>query len=105
LYVVPEKNSEKTKCDICRTSRYKPSENESENQSTKPHTQKKIAAKVLCHFPLKPMLQKLFMSPKIAASRRWHDEGCTNDGCLRHPADSPAWKTFDFKYPDFAKEP
>ena len=100
-----EKNSEKTKCDICGTSRYKPSENDSENQSTEPHTQKKIAAKVLRHFPLKPRLQKLFMSPKIAASMRWHDEGRTDDGCLRHPADSPAWKTFDFKYPDFAKEP
>ena len=45
------------------------------------------------------------MSPKIAASMRWHDEGRTKDGCLRHHADSPAWKTFDFKYPDFAKEP
>ncbi|GJZ96521.1 putative transposon, En/Spm-like, transposase-associated domain protein [Tanacetum coccineum] len=98
-------NSEKTKCDICGTSRYKPSENDSETQSAKPHTQKKIAAKVLRHFPLKPRLQKLFMSPKIATSMRWHDEGRTKDGCLRHPADSPAWKTFDFKYPDFAKEP
>jgi hypothetical protein len=29
---------------------------------------------------------------------RWHHEGRTKDGMLRHPADSPAWK-------NFAKEP
>nr|GEW57755.1 hypothetical protein [Tanacetum cinerariifolium] len=98
-------NSEKTKCDICGTSRYKPRENDSKNQSAKPHAQKKIAAKVLRHFPLKPRLQKLFMSPKIVASMRWYDEGRTKDGCLRHPANSPTWKKFDFKYPDLAKEP
>nr|GEZ17893.1 hypothetical protein [Tanacetum cinerariifolium] len=40
-----------------------------------------------------------------AASMRWHDEGHNKDGCLRYPAVSPAWKTFYFKYHDFAKEP
>ncbi|KAA0058445.1 uncharacterized protein E5676_scaffold535G00240 [Cucumis melo var. makuwa] len=27
------------------------------------------------------------------------------DGKLRHPADSPAWKLVDFKWPDFGSEP
>nr|XP_043612588.1 uncharacterized protein LOC122584570 [Erigeron canadensis] len=35
---------------------------------------------------------------------RWHEESRTKDGYLRHPADTPAWKTFNFKYPDFARE-
>ncbi|XP_071728492.1 uncharacterized protein [Rutidosis leptorrhynchoides] len=29
----------------------------------------------------------------------------TKDGILRHPADSPAWKTFDYQNSEFAKEP
>lgn len=92
-------------CDICHTSRYKVSENDPEDQSNEPRNRKKIAAKVLRYFPLKPRLQRLYMSSKTAAFMRWHEETRTKDGCLRHPADSPAWNTFDFKYPEFAKEP
>ncbi|KAA0046038.1 transposase [Cucumis melo var. makuwa] len=29
----------------------------------------------------------------------------SKDGKLRHPADSPAWKLVDFKWPDFGSEP
>jgi len=36
---------------------------------------------------------------------KWHDEGHTNDGKLRHPADSLAWKTFDSLHPNFTSEP
>jgi len=32
-------------------------------------------------------------------------KSATNDGVLRHPADSEAWKSFDSKYPEFAKVP
>jgi len=45
------------------------------------------------------------MSSKTARSMKWHDEGRTNDGRLRHPADSLAWKTFDSLHPNFASEP
>ncbi|XP_071688802.1 uncharacterized protein [Rutidosis leptorrhynchoides] len=48
---------------------------------------------------------RLFMSPKMAGSMRWHEESRTKDGRLRHPADSPAWKTFDYENSEFAKEP
>ncbi|KAM2138539.1 hypothetical protein ACFX1Q_010580 [Malus domestica] len=34
----------------------------------------------------------------------WHSEIRTDDGVLRHPADSPAWKHLDNTYPDFASE-
>ncbi|XP_071740135.1 uncharacterized protein [Rutidosis leptorrhynchoides] len=66
---------------------------------------KKVGAKVLRYFPLIPRLQRLFMSPKTTESIRWHEESRTKDGILRHPADSPAWKTFDYQNSEFDKEP
>ncbi|GJS76302.1 hypothetical protein Tco_0726183 [Tanacetum coccineum] len=36
---------------------------------------------------------------------RWHDEGQTKDGKLRHPTDALAWKAFDARYTDFASDP
>ncbi|GJR75084.1 reverse transcriptase domain-containing protein [Tanacetum coccineum] len=30
---------------------------------------------------------------------------CTEPGKMQHPVDGRAWKNFDTKYPDFAKEP
>ncbi|KAH7850588.1 hypothetical protein Vadar_000241 [Vaccinium darrowii] len=45
------------------------------------------------------------MSSKTASFMKWHDEGHTKDGCMRHPTDSPAWQTFDFKQKDFATNP
>jgi hypothetical protein len=35
---------------------------------------------------------------------RWHAEGRTKDGVLRHPADGEAWKSFDNLHPDFSSE-
>ncbi|KAJ9553381.1 hypothetical protein OSB04_017426 [Centaurea solstitialis] len=98
-------NSKKTECDICHTSRYRQRESDLEDQATTSDNQNKIGAKVLRYFPLKPRLQRLFMSSKNAAFMRWHEESRTKDGCMRHPADSPAWKTFDFNYSSSAKEP
>uniref|UniRef100_A0A2N9IGN6 Uncharacterized protein n=1 Tax=Fagus sylvatica TaxID=28930 RepID=A0A2N9IGN6_FAGSY len=66
------------------------------NDSSK--KRKKKAAKILRWFPLKPRLQRLFMSSKTATHMKWHADGRTDDGLMRHPADSPAWKTFDSKY-------
>ncbi|WMV19748.1 hypothetical protein MTR67_013133 [Solanum verrucosum] len=36
---------------------------------------------------------------------RWHKDERVDDGVLRHPADSLAWKSFDEKYPNFASDP
>lgn len=36
---------------------------------------------------------------------RWHHENASNDGQMRHPVDSPAWKTIDDKWPSFSSEP
>ncbi|XP_071689874.1 uncharacterized protein [Rutidosis leptorrhynchoides] len=106
-----KENKDKIKCDVCQTSRYKQINNDSENESTTEvdndgdYKAKKVGAKVLRYFPLIPRLQRLFMSPKTTGSMRWHEESHTKDGRLRYPADSPAWKTFDYENKEFAKEP
>ncbi|GJR62762.1 putative transposon, En/Spm-like, transposase-associated domain protein [Tanacetum coccineum] len=34
----------------------------------------------------------------------WHSEERVDDGLMRHPENSPAWKMFDKKYPEFGCE-
>ncbi len=65
---------------------------------------KKIPAKVLRYFPLIPRLKMIYASSKTASLMRWHDEGRTRDGMLRHPADSLAWKAFDDRHHEFASD-
>jgi hypothetical protein len=65
---------------------------------------KKSPVKVLRWFPLIPRLQRLFMSHRTAQNMRWHAEGRTKDGVLRHPADGEAWRSFDNLHPDFASD-
>ena len=36
---------------------------------------------------------------------KWHVSGRTNDGVMRHPADSNAWKMFDTKHLQFLSKP
>ncbi|KAL0385056.1 UNVERIFIED_CONTAM: hypothetical protein Sradi_2899900 [Sesamum radiatum] len=74
-------------CEICGEGRY--------NDEAK-----RVARKRMRYFPLKPRLQKLFMSSKTASLMRWHAEERIEDGVLRHPADSQAWKEFDKKNPN-----
>ncbi|XP_071718733.1 uncharacterized protein [Rutidosis leptorrhynchoides] len=97
---------DKTKCDICNKSRYKESGqgNDDDQSNTADDNGQKIGEKVLSYFPLIPWLQRLFMSPKTAVTMRWHEEVRTKDGFLRHPDDSPAWKTLDSINPAFAKD-
>nr|XP_027109172.1 uncharacterized protein LOC113729044 [Coffea arabica] len=88
----------RTSCETCNELRWVASENDPTGEK------RKIPQKVLWHFPLKPRLQRLFMSSKIASQMRWHEEKRTKDGCMRHPADFPAWQTFDHLHPEFAKD-
>ncbi|WMV59292.1 hypothetical protein MTR67_052677 [Solanum verrucosum] len=67
---------------------------------------KKIPHKVLRYFPLKPRLQRLFMSSKTSVDMRWHTEKhLDEENVLRHLADSEAWKEFDKNHLWFAQEP
>ena len=36
---------------------------------------------------------------------RWHHENASKDGIMRHPVDSPTWKTIDSKWPIFSNDP
>ncbi|KAG5528839.1 hypothetical protein RHGRI_029486 [Rhododendron griersonianum] len=63
-------------CEKCGTSRYKESNVQSDDGTTK-LTQ--ISAKQVRHFSLKPMLQKLFKLEETSKHMRWHAEGRTND--------------------------
>ncbi|GJS52406.1 putative transposase-associated domain-containing protein [Tanacetum coccineum] len=44
------------------------------------------------------------MSPHNASQMTWHSKERVDDGLIRHPVDSPAWKMFDKKYPEFGCE-
>ena len=45
------------------------------------------------------------MFPETTNRMKWHANGHVNDGLLRHPADSKAWKSFDSKYIEFSLKP
>ncbi|XP_070019584.1 uncharacterized protein [Nicotiana sylvestris] len=85
-------NKNVNECKVCGASRWK-------------NDARKIPAKVLRYFPLKPRLQRLFMSSETCKAMRWHHDERIKDGVLRHPADSEAWKNFDNKYLEFAGDP
>ncbi|KAL6659744.1 hypothetical protein ACP70R_002573 [Stipagrostis hirtigluma subsp. patula] len=65
---------------------------------------KKRPAKILRYFPLIPRLKRLYACEQTATEMRWHDEGRTKDGLLRHPADGEAWKDFDSRCADFSAD-
>ncbi|XP_074327690.1 uncharacterized protein LOC141665601 [Apium graveolens] len=64
----------------------------------------KIPAKVMRYFPLKPRLQRMFLSSGFSSSMTWHALSRKKDGRLRHPADGKGWKLMDSKYLEFAAE-
>ncbi|CAL2228637.1 unnamed protein product [Prunus armeniaca] len=83
-------------CPICNESRFKMT---SQNRTTK------IPQKVMRYLPLKPRLQRLYMSTHTATDMRWHQEKRVDDDVMRHPADGEAWKEFDRTFPEFAADP
>ena len=95
LYYKDREN--KDRCDECNEPRY---ETVSHNQKSK-----QIARKVLHYLPIGPRLQRLYMTRSNARHMRWHKEGVRDKPNLMvHPADAPAWRTFDEQHPQFASE-
>ena len=92
-------------CPCCKASRWKTNEASVASKHASSSKGKKKAAKILRWFPLKPRLQRLFLSPDLASSMKWHVNGRTDDGVMRHPADSDAWKMFDSKHLHFSSDP
>nr|XP_027096067.1 uncharacterized protein LOC113715963 [Coffea arabica] len=93
------KDESKIKCDTCKHLRWEGTKDDPTGEK------RKVPHKVLWHFPLKPRLQRLFMSSKTASFMKWHVDGRTKDGRMRHPADTPVWQSFDYQNPEFAKDP
>ena len=91
-----KENEHLERCPMCDESRYK--------MSGKEVGQKKISYKVLRYFPLKPRLQRLFMSRYTSVDMRWYYDKRVDDDVLRHPADVEEWKKFDKLYPSFARD-
>ncbi|XP_060210987.1 uncharacterized protein LOC132638006 [Lycium barbarum] len=93
-------------CKHCHVSRWKPNRKRNTNHvPAKKKKQKKMPAKILRYFPLKPRLQRLFMCSKIAEHMRWHAKNSNGDVIMRHPRDGEAWKRFDTTFPEFASDP
>ncbi|CAN1215361.1 hypothetical protein LINPERPRIM_LOCUS184 [Linum perenne] len=86
-------------CPIRETPRYK-----SNNKDSKGRV-RNVPWKILRYFPITKKLQRLFMSSKTAEEMIWHHEQRTNDGVLRHPVDSDAWKVLDQTNESFANDP
>ncbi|KAM6571477.1 hypothetical protein CsatA_015557 [Cannabis sativa] len=92
-----KENASKEACPVCGTSRWVTSEN---------GKGKKVPCKVMRYFPLTPRLKRLYSSRITAKSMIWHHTGKSkDDGVLRHPVDGLAWKDFDAKHPEFARDP
>ncbi|WCJ39870.1 hypothetical protein M5689_020822 [Euphorbia peplus] len=99
-----KENSKAESCLVCGESRWKNISNSS-NVAKLSKRGKCIPRKVLRYFPLKPRLQRLFMSSKTAEDMTWHHNQRVKDKILRHPADSDLWISFDESNPEFAKDP
>ncbi|XP_050217602.1 uncharacterized protein LOC126668452 [Mercurialis annua] len=100
LYWKEEENSDL--CNICGSSRWK--ENNNDGEVKVKSNGKKVPRKILRYFPLKPRLQRLFMSKKTTSLMRWH-HGRKDDGVMRHPTDSIEWKSFNELHKEFSSEP
>nr|GEU83237.1 hypothetical protein [Tanacetum cinerariifolium] len=85
-------------------SRYKKFNNDKQDDDDNLISKRKIPAKHVRYFPLKQRLKRLFMSLHTASQITWHSKERVDGGTMRHPADSPTWKMFDKKYPEFRCE-
>ncbi|KAG8482791.1 hypothetical protein CXB51_024455 [Gossypium anomalum] len=92
-------------CHVCGKSRWMNRDAEDVNEDEYGPQSRRKPNKILRYFPLIPRFQRLFMSSKTVEFMTWHHDQRTDDGLLRHPADSLAWKSFDNKFPSFASDP
>ncbi|XP_074323765.1 uncharacterized protein LOC141660678 [Apium graveolens] len=90
-------HADATKCPKCRLSRWKLTKKGEERIN--------LPAKVMWYFPIIPRFKHMFKSPSTAKLMCWHAQQRTQDGKMRHPADSPSWKNIDYRWPSFGSEP
>lgn len=77
-------------CPYCGASRWKV------NKRTK-KVEKGVPTKVLRYFLIIPRFRRMFRDFEKAEQLRWHDSHKSQDGMMRHPVDSLAWKKIDSK--------
>ncbi|GKE50888.1 putative reverse transcriptase domain, aspartic peptidase domain protein, partial [Tanacetum coccineum] len=66
----------------------------------------KVPKKVLHYFSIIPRLQRLYKSSHTAKEMTWHaTRMCMEPDKMQPLVDGKAWKNFDTKYLNFAKEP
>ncbi|KAL6194423.1 hypothetical protein ACLB2K_035507 [Fragaria x ananassa] len=59
----------------------------------------------LRYFPIILRFRRMFKDSEKAEQLTWHHTHKSQDGKMRHPVDSLAWKKVDRKWPSFAKDP
>lgn len=64
----------------------------------------KVPCKVLRFFPVIPRLKRIYSTPKLAALQTWHASNRSEDGKMRHAADSPQWRFIDSMDQSFTVE-
>jgi hypothetical protein len=67
------------KCPVCDSDRYRMC------------GRSKVPSLILRHFPLIPQLQRMFSSKRLSKLNVWHHFHKSEDGQMRHTADSPQW--------------
>ena len=93
-----KKISDANECPTCGESRWLKKKNCDEVRVGVP-------SKVLWYLSPIPRLIRLYRNAEYAKNLTWHANDRIVDGKLRHPADSPAWKKIDWKWPEFGNEP
>ncbi|XP_070008858.1 uncharacterized protein [Nicotiana sylvestris] len=86
-----------TSCKFCGHQRYK--------RRVGSRKLRLIPYKKMYYFPLIPRLRRLYASQATAADMRCHHEHIQEEGVMRHPSHSEAWKHFNETHPFFAVEP
>ena len=90
-------NENASKCPKCTSSRWKL------GKDGQPRVN--IPAKVLWYFTIVPRFKRMFKSASTAQLLTWYSNRRIEDGQMRHPADSPSWRSVDYRWPDFGNEP
>ena len=94
--------AEMHKCPICGVSRYKVKDDKFSDDASKNNS---LPTKVCWYLPIIPRFKRLFANRHDAKKLTWHVDDRKGDGLLRHPANSPQWKTIDRLYRYFGNEP
>ena len=56
------------------------------------------------YFPIIPRFKRMFKSESTSELLTWHAKRRSEDGLMRHPADSPSWRNVDYRWPEFGSE-